>query len=68
MGKTRIAAELAGRVLTEYPDGVWLMRMAALSDPADVPREVAATLAEREPFGQSQMPALAAHVASRGCC
>ena len=65
MGKTRIATELAARVLTEYPDGVWLVGMAALSDPADVPREVAATLGVREPFGQSQIAALAAQVGSR---
>ena len=44
MGKTRIATELTTEVLAEYPDRVWLVGMAALSDPADVPREVAPTL------------------------
>jgi len=65
MGKTRIATELAARVLTEYPDGVWLVGMAALSDPADVPRQVAATLGVREPFSQSQIATLATHIGSR---
>ena len=65
MGKTRMGTELAARVLAEYPDGVWLVGIAALSDPADVPREVATTMGVREPFGQSQVASLAAHVGSR---
>ncbi|GAA2439103.1 BTAD domain-containing putative transcriptional regulator [Actinomadura vinacea] len=33
VGKTRLAVEAAGKVVEEYPDGVWLVELAAL-DPA----------------------------------
>src|SRR5262249_37112047 len=65
LGKTRRPPGLAARVLAECPEGVWLGAMAALSAPADVPREVAATLGVREPFGQSEVASLAAHVGGR---
>ena len=40
-GKTRLALQVAAELLDAYPDGVWLAELAALADPALVPRAVA---------------------------
>ena len=47
-GKTRLALEVAGRLQGRYPDGIWLVELAALQDAALVPRAVAATLGTLE--------------------
>jgi predicted ATPase len=44
VGKTRLALEVAGRLHDEFPDGVWVFELAAISDPAAVPAAVAAVL------------------------
>ena len=44
VGKTRLAIEAAGLVAEEFPDGLWMVELAALSDPAGVPAAVAAAL------------------------
>jgi len=43
-GKTRLALEMAASSLQQYADGVWLVELAALADPAVVPHTVAAAL------------------------
>lgn len=43
-GKTRLAIQVAAEILHEYPDGVWLAELAALSDPALVPQALASQL------------------------
>jgi predicted ATPase/DNA-binding CsgD family transcriptional regulator len=50
-GKTRLALEVARRLVAEYPDGVWLVELAPLSEGALVPKEVA------EALGVSERPA-----------
>jgi predicted ATPase/DNA-binding SARP family transcriptional activator len=54
-GKTRLALAVAARVLAAatYPGGVWLVELAALTEPALVPRVVAAALGVREEPGRS---------------
>ena len=37
MGKTRLALAVAGDLVDQYPDGVWLVELAALAEPALVP-------------------------------
>jgi len=59
-GKTRLALEVAAAVRPHYPDGVWLVELAALADPALVPAAVAAALDLRELPGASFMAAMAA--------
>ena len=51
VGKTRLATEVAARLADEYPDGVWVFELAAVTDPAAVPDAVAAVL------GITQQPA-----------
>lgn len=47
-GKTRLAVEIASDLLSEYPDGVWLVELSSTLDPALVPQAVASTLGVRE--------------------
>jgi predicted ATPase/DNA-binding CsgD family transcriptional regulator len=48
IGKTRLALQVAAEVPTQYPDGVWFVQLADLSEPALVPQAVAAELAVKE--------------------
>src|SRR3712207_2684547 len=43
-GKTRLALEVARDLLEAYPDGVWLVQLAPLSEEALVPKAVAEAL------------------------
>ena len=52
-GKTRLALRVVSDVLEEYRDGVWLVELASLSDPALVAKSVASTLDVHEHPGQS---------------
>jgi predicted ATPase/DNA-binding CsgD family transcriptional regulator len=47
-GKTRLAIEVARRLIDEYEDGVFYIEMAALSDPAFTGQIVASTLGIQE--------------------
>jgi predicted ATPase len=44
IGKTALALEVARRLLGEFEDGIWLVELASLSDPALVPSAVAQVL------------------------
>ncbi len=48
IGKTRLTLEVAGGVLDQYKDGVWLVELAPLADPALLPRTVANVLGLQE--------------------
>jgi len=54
-GKTRLALQVAADLVGEFPDGAWLVELAALSDPALVPQAVASVLGVREESGHLQM-------------
>jgi predicted ATPase/DNA-binding SARP family transcriptional activator len=47
-GKTRLAVEAARAELTAAPGGVWLVELAPVTDPAEVPTAVLAALGLRE--------------------
>jgi predicted ATPase/DNA-binding XRE family transcriptional regulator len=47
-GKTRLALEVARLLYASYPDGVWLVELAPIADPALVPQTVASALGIRE--------------------
>ena len=59
VGKTRLAGEVARRVADRFADGVWLVELAAVTDPARVPSAVAAALGIRERPGVSAADSLA---------
>ena len=44
IGKTRLAQAVAHQMRDRFPDGVWLVELAALSDPARIASTVAQTL------------------------
>jgi predicted ATPase/class 3 adenylate cyclase len=64
-GKTRLALQVAADLLEEYPDGVWLVELAPLADPALVPQTMAAALGVREEPGRPLTKTLADHLRSR---
>ena len=47
-GKTRLALQVGADIVDNYKDGVWLVELAALSDPDLVPQTVASILGLRE--------------------
>lgn len=51
-GKTRLAIQVGADLLEIYSDGVWLVDLAPLSNPALIPSAVAAALAVREQSGR----------------
>jgi predicted ATPase/class 3 adenylate cyclase len=52
-GKTRLSLQLAAEVLPEYAQGIWLVELAPLTDPALVLPTIASTLGLREMPGVS---------------
>ncbi len=64
-GKTRLALEVAGDLVGAYPDGVWLVKLASLFDPALVSQAVAQALGVREIPGRSLEDTLAAHLRTK---
>jgi len=64
-GKTRLALVVAGAMLEQHPDGVWLVDLAPLGDPKLVPWAVAKALAIQAPPGQEIADTLIGWLASR---
>jgi predicted ATPase/DNA-binding CsgD family transcriptional regulator len=64
-GKTRLAGVVAQRVAGRFADGVWLVELAAVRDPALVPAVVAAVLGVRDRPGVSAAEALARVLSQR---
>ena len=65
VGKTRLALEVAERLRDEFPDGVWVFELAAVSDPAAVPDAVAAVLGITQQPGKSVAQSVAAALEGR---
>ena len=62
IGKTRLAMHVAADVMDAYPDGVWFVDLAPLSDPRLVPQAVASVLGVKEESGATIVDALVRHV------
>ena len=65
VGKTRLAGEVARQVADRFADGAWLVELAAIPDPAQVPSAVATALGVRPPPGIPATEALTRVLARR---
>jgi predicted ATPase/class 3 adenylate cyclase len=65
VGKTRLSLQVAADVLDNYPDGVWLVELEAVTDPGLVDEAVARALSVSEETSVPLKKTLAAHVAPR---
>ena len=62
IGKSRLSMQLAAEVLDDFPDGVWFVELAALTDPSSVPQAVASVLGVKEEAGRPVIEALTKYV------
>jgi predicted ATPase/class 3 adenylate cyclase/DNA-binding CsgD family transcriptional regulator len=58
VGKTRLAIELASQLTTEFPEGIWCIDLAPITNPAVAPVTVARTLGLPDQPGRSTMDLL----------
>ena len=65
VGKTRLALEVAARLADNFHDGVWVIELAAVGDPAAVPDAVAAVLGITQQPGMSVAESVAAALEGR---
>jgi non-specific serine/threonine protein kinase len=64
-GKTRLAIEVANPLVETFADGVWLVELAALSDPQLVPKAVAQALALKDQPARPVMETLNDYLVSK---
>jgi len=64
-GKTRLTLQLAAEALNRYPDGIWWLELAPLSDPVLIESGVASTVGVRPLPGQTPLDAAVLHLAGR---
>jgi len=67
LGKTRIALHLAADLIDGFPDGVWLVELAALPDPTLAVGAFAKSVGVREVPGTPLLQTLTAHLQTRKC-
>lgn len=65
IGKTRLALELAHRLVASFPDGAWFVELATLREAELVPVTVAAALGLQQPGTIRSAEAVAAAVAGK---
>ncbi len=65
VGKTRLALEVATQLAGEFPDGVWVFELAAVTDPASVPDAVAAVLGIVQQRGKNVSESVASALEGR---
>ena len=65
IGKSRLSLQVAADLIDEFPDGVWLVELAALNDARLVPQAIASVLGVKEEAGHPVVEALAKFVADR---
>ncbi|HMF27896.1 MAG TPA: helix-turn-helix domain-containing protein, partial [Candidatus Cybelea sp.] len=64
-GKTRLAIETGARLLNRFPDGVWFVELAPLSDPALVAHALASTLNVQESPHRPLLETLATYLSRK---
>lgn len=65
VGKTRLATQVAGAVADGYPDGVWYVNLAPITDPALVPVAAARVLGLPDEPGRSTVDTIVRRIADR---
>jgi predicted ATPase len=65
VGKTRLALEVAAQLADEFPDGVWVFELAAVTDPASIPDAVAAVLGVTQQPGKTVSESVATALEGR---
>jgi predicted ATPase len=65
VGKTRLALEIAARLKSSFPDGVWVIELAPVGDPAAVPEATAAILGITPQQGMSLVDSIATAMEGR---
>jgi len=64
-GKSRLAVEVAGELSALYPDGAWLVELAAVAKPELLADQMKSALGAPDLQGRSPAESLAAHLRSR---
>lgn len=64
-GKTRLAQRVADELVSAYPDGVWLVELAALADSALVTPTIAVALGVREDAAQPMAATIVRYLAGK---
>jgi predicted ATPase/class 3 adenylate cyclase len=67
IGKTRLSLQAAAEMMDDYPDGVWFIRLEALTNPRVVPQAVALVIGAKEEPGHSLTEALVNYCKARRC-
>ena len=65
LGKTRLSLQIAAEQIHDFPDGVWFLDLAPISDPALIVSEAAQVLGVREEPDRPLLQTLCAHLKSR---
>jgi predicted ATPase/class 3 adenylate cyclase len=65
VGKTRLALEVAARLSHDFPDGVFVIELAAVTDPSAVPDAVAAVLGITQQPGMTLSESVASALQER---
>jgi predicted ATPase/class 3 adenylate cyclase len=65
LGKSRLSLQVGAEVLDDYPNGVWFVEFAPLTDGRYVAQAVASVLGVKEESGRPVIEALAKHVEDR---
>jgi predicted ATPase/class 3 adenylate cyclase len=64
-GKTRLSLEVAGRMLGQYPDGVFFVELATTTEPGLVPATIGQTLGLPDRGGRSSVDRLIDYIGKR---
>jgi predicted ATPase/class 3 adenylate cyclase len=64
-GKTRLSLQVAADLIDEFPDGVWFVELAPLTDPGLIPQTVASLLGLREEAGHPVMTVLSDYLRAK---
>lgn len=65
IGKTRLALAVANDVVSQFPDGVWLVALEGLSESGLVVPQIAGVLGVREKSGQPLLESLQQHLQAK---